>query len=447
MGVTNLRDTAAALTTRKLTATEHVRQVLADLDALDGTPWSNIVAARDDAAALESAARADADIAAGNWIGPLHGVAIAVKDNIDVAGLPTRCGSNVFADAPAADRDARIVEKLREAGAIIVAKTHLHEFAYGPTGLVNASGPAAHPHNPALISGGSSSGSAVLVAKGIVPVAVGTDTGCSVRTPAALCGIAGFKPGSGALPLDGVFPLSTTFDHVGLLTTDSLDAALAWGAVPGVAHLRSPVSGLRVGRLRGGIWDLTDPEFDSAADIACRTLTDLGAEVVDVVLPETDDLLGVYPIITGSEAYETHRDRFEADPGRYEPPTAALLEAQRDRPAHEYLRALRTAQKLRHDVLQRLRRTENLDALVTATTSIRFASLDSDPAELRAPLLQRCIPFSVLGVPAISVPAPGATGVGLQIVGLTAGTGGHGSHPAESAALAVALAVEGVSES
>ena len=274
--MTNLRDTAAALTAAKLTATEHVRRVLADLDALDGTPWSNIVAARDDAAALESAARADADIAAGNWIGPLHGIAIAVKDNIDVAGLPTRCGSNVLADAPAADRDARIVEKLREAGAIIVAKTHMHEFAYGPTGLVNASGPAAHPHNPALISGGSSSGSAVLVAKGIVPVAVGTDTGCSVRTPAALCGIAGFKPSSGALPLDGIFPRSTTFDHVGLLTTDSLDAALAWGAVPGVAHLRSPVSGLRVGRLRGGIWDLTDPEFDAAADIACRTLTDLG---------------------------------------------------------------------------------------------------------------------------------------------------------------------------
>ncbi len=154
----------------------------------------------------------------------------------------------------------------------------------------------------------------------------------------------------------------------------------------------------------------------------------------------------MYPIITGSEAYETHRDRFEADPARYQPPTAALLEAQRDRPAHEYLRALRAAQKLRHHVLERWRRTENLDALFTATTSIRSAPLGSDPADLRAPLLQLCIPFSVLGVPAISVPAPGDVGIGLQIVGLTAGTGGHGSHPAESAALAVALAVEGVGD-
>ncbi len=439
-----LRDIASAITTGKLTPTEHIRQVLADLDALDGTPWQNIVAARDDAAALESAARADAEIAAGNWIGPLHGVAVAVKDNIDVAGLPTRCGSAVLDDAPPAASDARIVRKLREAGAIVVAKTHLHEFAYGPTGLVNASGPAAHPHNPGLISGGSSSGSAVLVARGIVPVALGTDTGCSVRTPAALCGIAGFKPGHGALPTEGAFPLSTTFDHVGLLATDTLDVALAWGAIPGIAHLRTPVSGLRIGRLRGGIWDFADPQSETAIDTACRTLVDLGAEVVDVTLPETGDLLDVYPVVTGSEAYETHRARFESEPQRYQPATAALLAAQRDRPAYEYVHAVRTASRLRHEVVERLRKSEGLDALITATTGIRSAPQDSDPTVLRGPLLQHCIPFSVLGTPALSVPAPGGGSlpIGLQVVGLTAGTGGHGSHPAESTALAVALAVE-----
>jgi len=444
MGLMTLRDIASAITTGKLTPTEHIRQVLADLDALDGTPWQNIVAARDDAAALESAARADAEIAAGNWIGPLHGVAVAIKDNIDVAGLPTRCGSAVLDDAPPATSDARIVRKLREAGAIVVAKTHLHEFAYGPTGLVNASGPAAHPHNPGLISGGSSSGSAVLVARGIVPVALGTDTGCSVRTPAALCGIVGFKPGHGALPVDGAFPLSTTFDHVGLLAADTLDVALAWGAIPGIAHLRTPVSGLRIGRLRGGIWDFADPQFEAAVDTACRTLVDLGAEVVEVTLPETGDLLDVYPVVTGSEAYETHRDRFESEPERYQPATAALLAAQRDRPAYEYVHAVRTASRLRHEVVERLRKSEGLDALITATTGIRSAPQDSDPAALRGPLLQHCIPFSVLGVPALSVPAPGGgtLPIGLQVVGLTGGTGGHGSHPAESTALAVALAVE-----
>ncbi|NLV80167.1 MAG: amidase [Rhodococcus sp.] len=448
MDALTLRDTAKALATGTLTATDHVRNVLAELDALAGTPWENIVAARHDEAALESAARADTEIAAGNWIGPLHGVAVAIKDNIDVAGIPTRCGSDVFADAPPASRDARIVADLREAGAIVVAKTHLHEFAYGPTGLVNAHGPAAHPHDPSLISGGSSSGSAVLVARGLVPLAVGTDTGCSVRTPAALCGIAGFKPGHGALSVDGTFPLSTTFDHVGLLATDSLDASLAWGSLPGIAHLRSPVSGLRIGRLRGGIWDVDDPRARASLDTACRTLAALGAHVVDVELPETDTLLEAYPVVTGSEAYETHRAVYESNPGRYQPPTAALLAAQRDRTAHEYLHALRTAERLRHTALRRLRRSERLDALVTLTTAVRSAPATGDPTELRAPLLERCIPFSVLGVPAISVPAPddGPNPVGLQVVGLTSGTGGHGSHPAESTALAVALAVEGADE-
>ncbi|MFD6677788.1 amidase [Rhodococcus zopfii] len=445
MDVVNLRDTASALAKRDLTATDHVQHVLAELDALDGTPWANIVAARNDAAALESAARADAELDAGSWIGPLHGVAVAIKDNIDVAGMPTRCGSAVLTDAAPARRDARIVEQLREAGAIVVAKTHLHEFAYGPTGLVNAAGPASHPHDPTLISGGSSSGSAVLVGKGIVPLALGTDTGCSVRTPAALCGIVGLKPSSGALPLDGVFPLSTTFDHVGLLTGDVLDAGLAWGALPGVAHLRTPVSGLRVGVLRGGVWELDDPEVAAAVETACRTLRDLGAEVVDTTLPETDEILAAYPIVTGSEAYETHQRWFEDDPGRYRPATAALLAAQADRPASEYLRALRTAERLRGEVLRRLRRTERLDALLTVTTGVRSAQVDSDPAALRGPLLQRCIPFSVLGVPALSVPAPDGHDhpVGLQVVGLTSGPGGHGSHPGESTALALALAVEG----
>lgn len=439
-----LRDTTAALAKGELTATGHVRQVLADLDALNGTPWSNLVAARNDAAALESAARADAELAAGNWIGPLHGVAVAVKDNIDVAGMPTRCGSSVLADAPPAARDARIVERLREAGAVVVAKTHLHEFAYGPSGLVNASGPARHPHDPTRITGGSSSGSAALVAKGIVPLALGTDTGCSVRTPAALCGVVGLKPTRGALPVDGVFPLSTTFDHVGLLARDVLDAGLAWGALPGIAHLRTPVSGLRVGRLRGGLWDVLDAAFESALDDACRTLAHLGAEVRDVTLPETDDLLAVYPVVTGSEAYETHQRWFENDPDLYQPATAALLAAQRDRPATDYVRAVRTAARLRRDVLRRLRR-DGLDALITVTTPLRSAALDSDPAALRGPLLQMCIPFSVLGVPAVSVPAPGGGDfpIGVQVIGLTTGTGGHGSHPGESTALALAMAVEG----
>lgn len=442
-----LRDIAQKLARRETTATEHVRATLDALDALSGTPWENLVAARDDDAALEGAARADAAIAAGDWIGPLHGVAVAVKDNIDVAGMPTRCGSAVLADAPPATTDARIVGKLREAGAIVVAKAHLHEFAYGPTGAVNASGPAAHPHDPTLVTGGSSSGSAGLVAKGVVPLALGTDTGCSTRTPASLCGIVGMKPSFDALPTSGVFPLSTTFDHIGLLAADVVDVSLAWGALPGIAHVRTPVAGLRVGRLRGDNWDVADPAIAAAVDAACGALGDAGAEVIDLELPETESLLAAYPVITGSEAYETHRPWFEAAPERYQPPTAALLAAQRDRPAVEYVHAVRTVERLRRQALSRLRGDLRLDALVTATTPLRAVTrvdaLSPDPSVARTPLLRMCIPFNALGIPAISVPVAGDQGapVGVQVIGLPSTAGGHGSHPAESVALACALAV------
>ncbi|NKR33540.1 amidase, partial [Rhodococcus hoagii] len=273
------------------------------------------------------------------------------------------------------------------------------------------------------------------------------DTGCSTRTPASLCGIVGMKPSFDALPTSGAFPLSTTFDHIGLLAADVLDVSLAWGALPGIAHVRTPVAGLRVGRLRGDNWDVADPAIAAAVDAACRALVDAGAEVLDVELPETEQFLAAYPIITGSEAYETHRQWFEHSPELYQPATAALLAAQRDRPAAEYLHAARTVERLRRQALSRLRGELGLDALVTATTPLRAVSqeqaLSADPAVARTPLLRMCIPFNALGIPAISVPAPGVEGdpIGIQVIGLPTTAGGHGSHPAESAALACALAV------
>src|ERR671916_1958051 len=165
--------------------------------------------------------------------GPLHGWPVAVKDLIDVAGVPTRCGSAVLADAVPAQQDAAVVARLRAAGAVVVAKTHTHEFAYGPTGDVSVDGPCHNPHDPQRITGGSSSGSAAAVAAGLVPLAVGTDTGCSTRTPAALCGVVGLKPARDALPTVGVFPLSDTLDHIGLLGVDVDTVAIAFGALTG----------------------------------------------------------------------------------------------------------------------------------------------------------------------------------------------------------------------
>lgn len=219
-----LADVAAAIAAGELSPVDHVCDVLGRLEA----DRLGLVITMDAEHARWQAEVLAGELAAGYSRGPLHGVTVGVKDMIDVAGLPTRCGSAVLADAPPAAADAAIVAALRQAGAVVVAKLHTHEFAYGPTGDVAATGPAHNPHDPARITGGSSSGSAAAVAAGYLPLAIGTDTGCSIRTPAALCGVVGLKPALGALSTEGVFPLSDTCDHVGLIAADAESAALAW---------------------------------------------------------------------------------------------------------------------------------------------------------------------------------------------------------------------------
>ncbi|MDN5930414.1 MAG: amidase, partial [Pseudonocardia sp.] len=238
----SLPQLSAAIRSGSLSPVEHVRDACGRLAA----DTHNAVITLDAERALAQAEGLAAELARGEWRGPLHGVAVGVKDLYDVAGLPTRAGSNVLADAPPATADSALVARLRQAGAVVVAKLHTHEFAYGPTGDVAATGPACNPHDPTRITGGSSSGSAAAVAAGHVALALGTDTGASVRTPAALCGVVGLKPAYGALPVDGVFPLSETCDHVGFLTADAEGAALAWDALTGPGE---PAPATRVGVL------------------------------------------------------------------------------------------------------------------------------------------------------------------------------------------------------
>lgn len=193
----------------------------------DRNPTVNAFVLVDSAGALAAAEQADAELAAGRDRGPLHGVPVAVKDLIDIAGLPTTCGSASSFGTARAIEDAEIVARLRRAGAVIVGKTTLHEFAYGATGDRSVHGPSRNPVDPGRMSGGSSGGSAAAVAAGMVPLALGTDTAGSVRVPAALCGVVGFKPAFGALPVSGIHPLAPTLDHVGLFTATSQDALLA----------------------------------------------------------------------------------------------------------------------------------------------------------------------------------------------------------------------------
>ncbi|SHK44466.1 aspartyl-tRNA(Asn)/glutamyl-tRNA(Gln) amidotransferase subunit A [Pseudonocardia thermophila] len=402
-----LRSLAARLASGELDPVAHVQEVL---ERLAADPFNAVVALDADRALAEAARPRP---------GPLSGVPVGVKDLIDVAGLPTRCGSAVLADAPPAAADAPVVAKLRAAGAIVVAKLHTHEFAYGPTGDVAATGPARNPHDPTRITGGSSSGSAAAVAAGYLPLALGTDTGASVRTPAALCGVVGLKPRFGALPTDGVFPLSESCDHVGLLTPDVDSAAFAWEVFSGERPV--PLGRLRVGVPVDEYWWAYDPVLEDAAAIAVAQLRDDGAQVVRLRTPMIEELAATYTTIVGSEAYATHRRWLAAHPDDYQPATRARLAPFADLKATSYIAAQRARRRL---VAELARACADVDVLVLPTTQLRATPIGAEVVDghvVGTSLLALTLPFNLAGWPAVSVPGPVSDGglpAGVQVVGV-----------------------------
>jgi aspartyl-tRNA(Asn)/glutamyl-tRNA(Gln) amidotransferase subunit A len=422
----DLRELGMSLRSGELSATEHVRDVLDRLAA----DTCNAVIALAAERALAAAAERDAELARGEWRGPLHGVAVGVKDLIDVAGLPTRAGSNVLADAPPATADAPVVARLREAGAVVVAKLHTHEFAYGPTGDVAATGPARNPHDPSRITGGSSSGSAAAVAAGHLPLALGTDTGASVRTPAALCGVVGLKPAFGALPTDGSFPLSESLDHIGVLAPDAHAASVAWDVLSRPdgtgGGIQAPgVDGVRVGLLTDEYWRPLDPALAKAVEAAAARLQARGAQVQEVSTPMIEELSATYPVIVGAEAYATHAQWLTERPQDYQPITRERLLPFADQPARAYVDALRTRRRLTAALREAV---AGLDVLLLPTTRLRATpigaaevTVDGVPVAVRPQLLALTLPFNLTGWPAASVPgdvADGGLPAGVQIVGV-----------------------------
>lgn len=408
----------------ELSPVDHVEDVL---HRLQGDTCNAVVHLLADEARHEAKELA-AELQRGGWRGPLHGVAVAVKDLIDVVGVPTRCGSNVLRDAAPATVDAPVVARLREAGAVVVAKTHTHEFAYGPTGDIAATGPARNPHDPSRITGGSSSGSAAVVAAGHVPLAVGTDTGCSVRTPAALCGVVGLKPAYGRLPTEGVFPLSETCDHVGLLAADVHGVGVAYdvlvrGAGQGTGGgIQSPgVGGVTVAVPTDDYWRTADPVIAEAVEATAQRLARAGAVVIQVELPGIDELAACYRPIVGAEAYATHEHWLATRWPDYQPITAERLGLSAGQPATEYVRAQRTRRRLT-DRLHTL--LSAVDVLLTPTTPIRatpIGAVEVDGLEVRPALLSLTLPFNLTGWPAVSVPvvpSDGGLPVGVQLVGV-----------------------------
>ena len=393
--------------------------------------------------ARRQAEDADRELAAGRDRGPLHGVPIAIKDLIDIEGLPTTAASRVR-EGHVAPADAVAITRLRQAGAVIVGKTNLHEFAYGTTSEDSAFGPVRNPHDPARSPGGSSGGSAVAVAAGMALAALGTDTGGSIRIPAAACGTVGLKPTYGELSLDGVVPLARSLDHLGPFARTVTDTWLVYRALVGATEpstLRAAAVGaLRLGVPRRYFCERLDDQVGTRFDEVLERLRRTGAQIEEVDIPRASATPAVYLHVHAVEGSEYHARMLDVAGNRYTPMVRLRLEMGRYILAEDYVRAKNGFEALRGEVDGAL---GDRDALILPTLPIPAPPLGAEsvmvngtPEPVRAMMLRCTQLFNVTGHPAVSLPC-GSTSqglpCGLQLVGRRFET---------DALMRVALAVE-----
>jgi aspartyl-tRNA(Asn)/glutamyl-tRNA(Gln) amidotransferase subunit A len=421
----SLAEAARRLRARQVSPVELTQACLDRILALD--PKLNAFITVTAEAALQEARAAEAELRKGRSRGPLHGIPIALKDLADTAGVRTTAASGLFKDRVPAE-DAEVVRRLKEAGAVTLGKLNMHELAYGASSVVGYFGPVANPWDLAHSAGGSSSGSAAAVAAELCFGALGSDTGGSIRQPAAFCGIVGLKPTYGRVSVRGVIPLAWSLDHLGPMTRTVEDAALLLQAMAGydpldaasmdtpvpdyAAALAVPTSPLRLGVARTHYFEGLHPEIGEALEKALRVLQSLTASVQDVEVPPFADTT-----VLRVEAYAYHQDGANRTPELYQKETLRRIRGGAEIAAAAYAKARR---QLDEDRRQVPRLFAGIDLLITPTTPVpppALADLLKDPDELRAqeiPTLRLTRPFNHLGLPTISVPG-GFTRAGLPI--------------------------------
>ena len=440
----SLTDVATRIRRRELTSTALVRVLLARVDALNPKLNAFITVARE--SALREAFILDAEAASGHFRGALHGVPLAIKDNIDTAGTRTTAGSLVFDDRVPTD-DAFVVAQLRHAGAILLGKTNLHEFAMGGSSATSYFGPVHNPWALDRVPGGSSGGSAAAMIAELAPGAIGTDTGGSIRIPAAWCSVVGLKPTYGLVSLRGIFPLIYSLDHCGPITRSVEDAALLLNAMVGydkhdvasvehgpenyVEQMRQPVSGLRLGIAREPFFDRLDKDTAAAIEAAISVLKSLVSSVQNVHLPATDALN--WTAIRAAEVEAVHEDLFRRHASSYSLQTRAVVEGTvRELNDPSETAASRAADFVRAGwQLTELRKTiddafSGFDLVALPTNRVGPRTIHDElereekPSPLEPENTFNSLAFNLYGIPAISIPC-GFTQQGLPVGLMIAG--------------------------
>jgi aspartyl-tRNA(Asn)/glutamyl-tRNA(Gln) amidotransferase subunit A len=421
----SLMEASELLRARKVSPVELTEACLRRIEALN--PRLNAFITVTAEQALAQAREAEADLQRGRAKGPLHGIPLALKDLVDTAGVRTTAASALFKDR-VPTHDAEVVRRLRAAGAVLLGKLNMHELAYGGSSVISYFGPVPNPWAPDYSSGGSSSGSAVAVAAGLCYGALGSDTGGSIRQPAAYCGIVGLKPTYGRVSTRGVVPLSWSLDHVGPMTRTVRDAALLLQVMAGydpedtastdvsvedyAEAFAVKTSSLRIGIARAHFYEGLHPEVQEAMDSALTVLRQLTSSPREVETPPASD-----PTVLRAEAYSYHRESAVRTPALFQPETLRRIRGGAEIDTAAYVNARRQLDQLRRSAPGIF---NTVDLLITPTTPVPpflISELLANPDDLRAKeiiTLRHTRPFNMLGLPTISVPC-GFTRAGLPI--------------------------------
>jgi aspartyl-tRNA(Asn)/glutamyl-tRNA(Gln) amidotransferase subunit A len=423
----SLSEASQLLRSKKVSPVELAQECLSNIDRLNPKLNAFITVTPD--SALAQAHKAEDEIQRGRWSGPLHGIPIALKDLVDTAGVRTTAASGLFKDR-IPTQDAEIVRRLKAGGAVLLGKLNMHEFAYGASSVVSHFGAVRNPWAPDYMTGGSSSGSAAAVAAQLCYAAIGSDTGGSIRQPAAYCGVVGLKPTYGRVSTRGVIPLAWSLDHLGPMTRTAMDAALALQVIAGydpedttstdmlvadyAGALEAKTSSLRMGIPRTYFYEGLHPEIQAAMHTVLSVLGKLTASQHEIEIPAANDIALV---ILKTEAHAYHREYVAKTPELYQAETLKRIRGAAEIGAPEYICARRQLDQFRRSAL---RVFDTVDVLVTPTTPVppfKISELLADMDNLRnreVVTTRNTRPFNLLGLPTISVPC-GFTAEGLPI--------------------------------